>query len=126
VVPFVFLSKPDSAVKADDHIVRVGADISTRDELLDQIAIGLRFPEYFGRNWDALDECLRDLHWIEAMRIVIVHDSLPSLSDNLLRIYIKILARAVQDWRQDKRHEVIVVFPANSEAHVREILDQGE
>lgn len=29
--------------------------------LLAQLAAGLRFPDYFGGNLDALDECLRDL-----------------------------------------------------------------
>lgn len=29
-------------------------------ELFDALASALELPDYFGRNWDALDECLRD------------------------------------------------------------------
>ena len=36
-------------------------------DLFDEIAASMNFPEYFGRNWDALDECLRDMEsWIPA------------------------------------------------------------
>jgi RNAse (barnase) inhibitor barstar len=29
-------------------------------DLFDALASALALPDYFGRNWDALDECLRD------------------------------------------------------------------
>ena len=35
--------------------------IGAKDELMGALAGALRFPAYFGRNWDAVAECLRDL-----------------------------------------------------------------
>lgn len=49
-----------------------GAAVQSRDELLDAIAAALEFPDYFGRNWDALDECLRDLAWLPADGYVLI------------------------------------------------------
>ena len=49
-----------------------GASVHSRDELLDAIAAELGFPEYFGHNWDALDECLRDLSWRPAPGYVLI------------------------------------------------------
>ncbi len=40
-------------------------------ELLRELARVFRFPEYFGENWDALDECLRDLEWLPARGYVL-------------------------------------------------------
>jgi len=37
-----------------------------RDEVLDRFAAALRFPAWFGRNWDALADCLGDLSWLPA------------------------------------------------------------
>ncbi|HEV2608532.1 MAG TPA: barstar family protein [Xanthomonadaceae bacterium] len=34
--------------------------------LLDRIAHVLQFPKTFGRNWDALSDCLGDLSWLPA------------------------------------------------------------
>lgn len=39
------------------------ADIGTKEALLAAVAKGMEFPDYFGKNWDALDECLRDMSW---------------------------------------------------------------
>ncbi len=42
------------------------AGCRTKPELLDRIARGLQVPATFGRNWDALSDCLGDLGWLPA------------------------------------------------------------
>lgn len=42
-----------------------GNKIVDKDILFSFIAKELSFPYYFGRNWDALDECLQDLDWLD-------------------------------------------------------------
>jgi RNAse (barnase) inhibitor barstar len=39
------------------------AGCDTRDEVLARFAAALRFPDWFGGNWDALADCLGDLSW---------------------------------------------------------------
>ena len=41
-----------------------GTSCLSKAELFDEFALKLKFPDYFGRNWDAFDECLNDLHWL--------------------------------------------------------------
>ncbi|MGW4797937.1 barstar family protein [Nonomuraea sp. NPDC004297] len=38
-----------------------GRACRTRAAFFDEVARALRFPGYFGRNWDALTDCLRDI-----------------------------------------------------------------
>lgn len=39
------------------------ANVRSDEELFRKISATLKFPEYFGSNWDAMDECLADLQW---------------------------------------------------------------
>jgi RNAse (barnase) inhibitor barstar len=38
-----------------------GEAVRTKDDLLRALAAAMRFPDYFGMNWDAVVDCLRDL-----------------------------------------------------------------
>lgn len=49
-----------------------GAGIGDRDDLFDALAPALELPDWFGRNWDALSDSLRDLAWIEPGAIALL------------------------------------------------------
>jgi hypothetical protein len=46
----------------DVRVVNVG-EVVDKTGLLDAFAQALSFPSWVGRNWDALDDALRDLSW---------------------------------------------------------------
>jgi hypothetical protein len=62
-----------------------GACVESKGDLLSALARAMEFPSYFGMNWDALDECLRDLSWRPA------------------KGYILLLRDAEQLWRRNGR-----------------------
>jgi hypothetical protein len=51
-----------------------GDAIIDKPALLRACAAALAFPPYFGRNWDALFDCLTDLAWLPAPGYAIVYD----------------------------------------------------
>ena len=48
-----------------------GERMQTIKSLFHEIAAALQFPYYFGDNWNALDECLKDLEWLPAKIFII-------------------------------------------------------
>lgn len=37
--------------------------VTNKQEFMERCALGLELPDWFGRNWDALADCLTDLSW---------------------------------------------------------------
>lgn len=92
--------------------------LSDVDSLLDALDDRLSLPGYFGFNWNALSDCLRDFHWISERRIVLVHEDLPDLGRDDLAIYLDVLEEAVNDWGPDEDHQFEVVFPLDARSAI--------
>ena len=50
-----------------------GSKILNRDDLFQACAQTLAFPEWFGHNWDAFEDCLGDLSWLQTQRILLIY-----------------------------------------------------
>jgi hypothetical protein len=118
--PFIFGSYEPST---GDLVAQLPPGIDTKEELLSQLAERLRFPEYFGRNWDALGDCLRDLEWLGERRVVIRHSDLPPVPDTILRSYLEVLSWAVETWElRQGGHELVIVFPESARSRASAVM----
>jgi len=104
-------------------VAEVPSDIATKAALLDELYGRLRFPEYFGDNWDALDECIRDLSWLPPGAVIVKHADLPLVGDVAnLKTYLSILRDAVQKWLDSEERDLIVVFPSECQEQIAWLL----
>lgn len=82
-----------------------GERTRTSPELFDEFCAALEFPEYFGRNWNALSDCITDLSWLDmtAGLVLIVTEPLEVLSNAApteLRLLADVLTSAAENWGQ--------------------------
>ncbi len=49
-----------------------GAKATTLDGFFAEIGAAMQLPAYFGENWPALDECLKDLSWFPAPAYILI------------------------------------------------------
>lgn len=120
--PFHYENSPNQSGKEGALIVVLPHKIQDKCTLLESLATTLAFPPYFGHNWDALFECLRDFSWIRERDIVLVHAELPGLPKNELRIYLRLLRDSVLDWCHDESHHFEVVFSESDKETVESLL----
>lgn len=104
-----YLLNPTSYKNPFEYIAILN-DISDEQSLFEQLKLKLNFPNYFGENWNAVSDCLRDFHWVEQKGIVILHDSIDKLSHYELEVYLDVIRFAIYDWKGDESHYLKVVF----------------
>jgi RNAse (barnase) inhibitor barstar len=74
------------------------AGITAKDPLLERLALALGFPDWFGANWDALEDCLADLSWRAGTGHVIVLERQGELPVDDLGVLVEVLGAAAEHW----------------------------
>ena len=77
-----------------------GKKCATPAGLFAEFARALEFPDYFGHNWDALEECLADLEWLPAKGyVILVTDAQEVISDDdEYETLLEVLSDAGEAW----------------------------
>ena len=96
---------------SNDHrkeieLVLDGEKLKNKEQLLMALKEGLCFPDYFGFNWDALQDCITDLSWLQGIvkvDVVIKNSSklLNDEDDSSLQVFLDIMDYAVLFWNGD-------------------------
>jgi RNAse (barnase) inhibitor barstar len=89
-----------------------GRNIARKEQLLNHVATALRFPDYFGGNWDALEECLADMEWVDAPGYLIYYEHIDALAEahpDQLQTFVEICRDAVASWKADGTPMVVLL-----------------
>ena len=85
---------------AIDEVMRDAAQIDLKDgNALRAISQALRFPDWFGGNWDALEDCLGDLSWRPGNGHVLVLRNWQALTSDDLGVLIDVLRSSAEFWQ---------------------------
>jgi len=118
--------RAESAVKVPDgFLVKVlrGRKCRNGTGLFAELAEVLEFPDYFGHDWDALEECLADLEWLPAKGYVLVFTEAELIAaddEDEFATFVEVLNDAAEAWavgetgkRAKPFHAVLAVSERN-------------
>ena len=80
--------------------------VTTKEDFLSTISKALKFPSYFGMNWDAFEECLTDFEWCTAKGYVIILQAVEAFSRKVpdeFKTACHILKSAAEYWKSQKK-----------------------
>lgn len=89
-----------------------GGTLTNKHRLLAALGHALDFPDYYGENWDALEECLGDLSWRTGPVSLVIHHA-GAIRSEQLDLLLDIFAQAARNWA--RRGRVFSLFLTGSE-----------
>jgi len=102
--------------------------MATRQLLFEEFSFALRLPDYFGKNWDALEECLTDMSWLPAEAYALFITDAPKIldleQDDVFAELVDLLSDVAVWWSRERDHQAprAIVAPF----HVVFLADDGQ
>ena len=106
-----------------------GKGIARKEQLLNHMATALHFPQEFGHNWDALEDYLTDLDWVDGDGYLIYYDHIEPLLEahpDQFETLVEILRDAVASWKEDGSAMVVVLSGAKAPKGVAKLGPKQE
>jgi hypothetical protein len=94
------VARTDEVVDAvkGSSLALVRVKFADKVQLLKNLAVAFGFPDWFGHNWDALEDCLTDLSWRDApAHVLLIEDAKPG---DDLGVLTDILRSSAESWAE--------------------------
>lgn len=105
-------------------VVLDGAEVEDKTAFLEQCAEAFALPEWFGLNWDALEECLGDLDLGGAEGVVVLWTGWGAMAEEAasdFAVALDILGGAVRGWHRDGVRGGVVLLGEGPDVDVEEL-----
>ena len=89
-----------------------GKKIEKKEQFLNHASVAMHFPEYFGDNWDAFEDCLTDLSWQDAPGYVILfdhYDGMASHAHGQFETALEVFQSAVEYWEEQGKPMIVLL-----------------
>jgi RNAse (barnase) inhibitor barstar len=83
-----------------------GKKIHDKKSLFDEFCVAFKFPDYFGYNWDAFDECINDLEWLNSKSYILVISNFEQvkLDQPSYKIWLDVMRKAIKEWTNGRNY----------------------
>ena len=92
-----------------------GNEISNLNELFTGFSSAFKFPDYFGNNWAAFDECINDLDRLNADSYILILENMDSIlkDEQNFDILIRILRDTAREWQNGRNYDSFPTPPTS-------------
>ena len=89
-----------------------GQRIEKKEQFLNHAAVAMKFPDHFGKNWDAFYDCLTDLDWVDGKGFIIYFDHTDAFAkhnESQLETVIELFEDAINYWKAEGRPMTVLL-----------------
>ena len=121
---FQFVLDVDGFAADVPDFAKLPSGIDNKQQLMQALVKAIPLPDYFGGNWDALDECLRDRLTDESGEpLCLLHRDLPmNQCEQDCQDYLLVLADTLAWSEKEASCEFRVIFPTAVERTIKLLL----
>lgn len=91
-----------------------GEECQKVEDLFQEFATQLKFPNYFGENWAAFDECLNDLEWLDSEKFVLFIKNFDKVllgDGEAFKVFVNILNDTINEWISGRNYDSFPTLP---------------